>query len=228
MMLGNRSHLVRASPAVCPAGCADGYGLFFKGSKPYSYSEAQGPWKEPHTPFYCKQCPPGEVPFLPGSNLELVWDGTTWTLQLVDQGGSRRGRRGGRPGSGSGMHATTAAAHATQLAKAASAAGLAATKAAGGNAGAAATTASTAAESAGTQAAATQAVEPQGSYGQYDHGYYPSYPSYPSHPPSYPSYPSYPDHGYDHVHDDFKTPLYPGQCVACPDGSYQVDNSCKF
>lgn len=39
--------------------------------------------------FVCQECPAGEVPFVEGSNLELVWDGATWTLRLIDNGVSR-------------------------------------------------------------------------------------------------------------------------------------------
>jgi hypothetical protein len=36
------------------------------------------------------------VPFIPGSNLELVWDGTSWTLRLIIDNGqsAKRGQAG--------------------------------------------------------------------------------------------------------------------------------------
>jgi hypothetical protein len=54
---------------------------------------------QPHQPhhssksFICKECGENEVPFIPGSNLELVWDGSSWTLRLIDNGqGAKRGK----------------------------------------------------------------------------------------------------------------------------------------
>jgi hypothetical protein len=86
----------------CLSGCAEGYGVFPVGSS--SGNPAEQFWKHEYIKnFVCQQCPEGKVPFVEGSNLELVWDGATWTLRLIDNGTSRiRGaqQRGARTAGG--------------------------------------------------------------------------------------------------------------------------------
>jgi hypothetical protein len=72
--------------ALC-AGCRNGFGVFVRGST----QSTEQAWKRQYVDnFSCRRCPSGSVPFLPGSNLELVWDGSTWTIQLIDDGSGNR------------------------------------------------------------------------------------------------------------------------------------------
>lgn len=65
------------------SGCRAGYGIFVWGSS----QPREQAWKRGYVEnFACKQCAPGEVPFLPGSNIELVCDGSSWTIQLINDG----------------------------------------------------------------------------------------------------------------------------------------------
>lgn len=79
--------------AFAAAGCRDGYGVVYTNST----SSKADLWKLLGTgerqslrAFTCEQCAEGQVPFVPGSNLELVWDGSSWVLRLIDDGSSAR------------------------------------------------------------------------------------------------------------------------------------------
>jgi hypothetical protein len=52
--------------------------------------------------FTCKKCAEGQVPFGPGSNLELVWDGSSWVLRLIDDGSSARQKNAKKKGGNGG------------------------------------------------------------------------------------------------------------------------------
>lgn len=59
----------------------------------YKYPGGDAAYSQQHhhnKPFTCEQCAEGEVQFGPGSNLELVWDGGSWTLRLIDNGSGAR------------------------------------------------------------------------------------------------------------------------------------------
>jgi hypothetical protein len=65
---------------MCPAGCKAGFGIF----PTYPNQTCSHGWQWQYVKhFECKTCPAGSVPFLPGSNLELVWDGSKWTIRLM-------------------------------------------------------------------------------------------------------------------------------------------------
>jgi hypothetical protein len=149
-------------------------------------------WKQQYVQnFACKQCPPGYVPFLPGSNLELVWDGKTWTIQLIhDSQRSRAEKLGVR------VAGIESVANATMLAAAAAAAADVAAAEQGVFAGQ-----GVAAEVQGYAEPTAAAV--QSWYGKAELSY--------AHEGGYVA-----------------PPVYPGQCVPCPEGSTQQGWTCKW
>jgi hypothetical protein len=151
-------------------------------------SPAEHAWKHDTIKhFMCQECPEGEVPFVEGSNLELVWDGATWTVRLIDNGSSRI----------RGVQHTI-----VQIAGPA--------EAAAANAAAAATT--TAAADRSMPATPQQAVlTTEGTAGLLSgEGWYDR---------AYPAY--------SQGADISQPPYFLGQCVPCPEGSFQDGLRCK-
>jgi hypothetical protein len=78
-----------AAAAVVSAvvGCVDGHGVVARGSKT---AAAQTAWASTHyvRSFTCQACGPNQVPFLPGSNVLVVWDGATWGVKCASSSSS--------------------------------------------------------------------------------------------------------------------------------------------
>lgn len=149
-----------------PAGCRDGYGVFVRGSS----QSTEYAWKKQYVEnFACKPCPAGEVPFVPGSNLELVWDGKHWQIQPVNCTGIPSVRMAG----------LEPAINASLLALAA-------------------------AEAFGYDAQSTTAAAVQSWYGK-----------------------AYGSYGYRPYGAYMPPPVFPGQCVPCPEGTMQEGWTCE-
>lgn len=172
--------------AVLCAGCRNGFGVFVRGST----QSTEQAWKRQYIDnFSCRRCPSGSVPFLPGSNLELVWDGSTWTIQLIDDGTGKR---------------TVSA----ELAVLVGSTGSPAELLSGGGS----VTVQAAAESVGEELGAdaqVQAYSPT-TAAAIQTWYQKAYTS--------------DDQGQGYV----APPVFPGQCVQCPDGSQQDGYRCEL
>lgn len=151
---------------LVPAGCRDGYGVFVRGSS----QSTEYAWKKQYVEnFACKPCPAGEVPFVPGSNLELVWDGKHWEIQPVNCTGIPAHMAGLEPATNASLLAAAAAEAFGYDAKST------------------------------TTAAAVQSWygRASGSYGYHPYGRY------------------------------MPPPVFPGQCVPCPEGTWQEGWTCE-
>lgn len=175
-------------------GCADGYGVLAAGDSGQSRAAA---WKQHYVEhFSCEHCPEGWVPLLPGSNLELVWNGT-WSIRLIDGGSSRTGMsmRAIRARSRNRVRGGDSNSQQALMLSPSDASALAPGEVA-------LTTA--AAQDQGDPELGSQAVQLW--------------------------YSSVHD-GYSYYKDDgswFQPPVYPGECVKCPEGSFQVGRECKW
>jgi hypothetical protein len=153
--------------------------------------------------YACHTCPAGQVPFLPGSNLQLVWDGLDWWIELIDYTPLRA------------QSATAAAAVPPGAKKPAAKAAAAAVAPPPGSAAVAAARPATAARIQQADEAES-AVSPAHAYGKdsYDSSWYKR---------------GCKDYQGEYHHDDHYVapPLYPGQCVTCPEGSYQDGYECE-
>jgi hypothetical protein len=169
------------------AGCRSGYGVYVRGTS----LSTEHAWKQQYVQnFACKQCPPGEVAFLPGSNLELVWDGETWTIQLIHDGQQSMTKKiavraaGIEPGTNASMLAATAAA------------------------------ADVAAAAQGVTGEEEFAAEVQG-YAELTAA-------------AVQSWYGKAQLSFAHEGGYVAPPVYPGQCVPCPEGSTQQGQTCKW
>lgn len=177
------------------AGCRNGYGVYVWGS---SQSREQA-WKHQYVDnFACKQCAPGEVPFLPGSNLELVCDGDTWTIQLIHTGSSHSSGQSAWYGTPDEPDADV------QVSLQGGAPSVAVAAAASASEAAAATAADAArlAYFSEPQSAAVQSFYAKVAY--------------------------YSDYYSGHHGGCSEPPVYPGQCVMCPEGSHQEGYRCEL
>lgn len=167
-------------------GCRAGYGVFVRGTS----LSTESAWKQQYVPnFACKQCAAGEVPFLPGSNLELVWDGHTWAIQLIHDGQQSSAKHAWAAGIELMTNVSMLAAADADVAATAAAAAEGLT---GGE--------TVAAEVQGYAEPTAAAV--QSWYGKAELSY--------AHEGGYVA-----------------PPVYPGQCVPCPEGSTQQGWTCK-
>jgi hypothetical protein len=160
----------------------------------------------------CKTCPAGQVPFQPGSNLQLAWDGADWWIEVIDTspGAGDGDGDGGRGSPGFTVPRAQAAAAAASARVRAKAAAAAVPPAPG----------SAAAAAARPMRPLASAQQQQ----QYDGAELGDLTTkvLPAHAPDWYQ------HGYQH-HDGqhVSPPLYPGQCVTCPDGSYADGDQCE-